>query len=601
MEYLEDSSGTLSIADVRASHQFVQSKKLIPSFGFSKSVYWFHCRFIANPVATDLRWLLELGYSHFRTADLYVFNQAGQQIGQILAGNSRGEAHRPLATHNYVFPLRLAAGQEVHLYLRCDGMASKLFPLTLYEQDAFYNAAQTTSLWLGFYFGFLAITILYHLLLFFYNQTKSYLLFSAYLSAYLLNELLRGNGNYIERLVLVYHPFWQEHVVSLLNGVIVLVSVLGLRFYSMGLKLETAGWMYKLLRWMQAINLLIYSLLLTGMFPVSYSLFFNFTVPLFAYLTVLLISLVRIVEGYRPAWYYFLATLILFAGVLIVMCERSGWLEGTNFWQHNAIQVASIIEILLLSLGFAEGIRAERKRRKMELEVSNLAGRKSEREWLSIVLHTSFGTTLSTMLFGLSQLEWKRLTETNLNLLVNLKKQLDNSLDELRILARSLPPTLLDEQGLPVALKTLITNYNTRNQVQFHFNTDGNERRLEARQEFELYLIGLELVNNVMRHAEATSAWLDLIWGQHDDSLTIRMRDNGKGFADNSSGGGYGLESIRRIVQHNLDGSVEATNGPAGGALVTVRVQLPQLAKLNRVKARYSPVRQLFGVVRSYF
>jgi two-component system, sensor histidine kinase LadS len=598
--YLEDPSGTITLADIQATNQFVPSQKRVPSFGFSTSVYWFRFRVRSTTPDPEQRWLLELGYSHFRTADLYIFTPTGQLIETILAGNSRGNQHRPFATHNYVFPLRLVPGQERIVYLRCDGMASKLFPLNIYEQDAFYETAQNTSLWLGFYFGFLAITILYHFLFFLYNQSRSYLLFSAYLFTYLLNELIRGNGNYIERLVLVYHPFWQEHVVDLLNGVIVLGTVFLLRFYSIGLQLESTNWMRRVLVGVSGINVLVFGILLTGFFPDSYSLLFNFMVPLVSYLSIFVISLIRVIDGYRPAWYYFWATLMLFAGIIIVFFERAGWLAGTSFWQHNAIQIASIIEIILLSLGFAESIQAERRRRKLELEVSNLTGRKSEREWLSLLLHTSFSTTLSGMLFQLSQIDTKQQTANNNHILTKLYAQLNDALAEVRMLSHSLPPTLLDEKGLSAAFEGLVLTCNARNQVQFYFTVFGEERRLPPRHEFEVYLIGLELINNVLRHADATSAWLELRW-ESNKLLSIQMRDDGKGFGPVQVQDGYGLASIRRLVQQHFNGTVDAINSPDGGALVTIQMVIRPDSDPTTMRVTNNPIRQLFGAVHSYF
>jgi two-component system, sensor histidine kinase LadS len=604
VDYLADSTGTLTLAEVQRSTRFTRSQKSIPSFGFSEAVYWF--RFQVRTTDPTRQWLFELGYSHFRTADLYLTDSVGRVINTTLAGNSRGAQHRPLPTHNYVFPLPLAAGQAVTVYLRADGMASKLFPLTVYEQHTFYEKAQQTSLWLGFYFGFITITLLYHFVVFLYNQRQqqshNYLFFSAYLLAYLLNELIRGNGNYVERLVLVQYPFWQQHVVALLNGIIVLVSLSGLRFYSVGLQLRQAGRWHRTLMGLSWANVLLYSLLLTGLFPTAWSLVFNFMVPLVAYLAVLLASLSRLADGYRPAGYYVAATLVLLAGVITVLAERAGWLPDTNFWQHNAIQVASIIEIVLLTLGFAGGIRAEHRRRKLDLELADLAGRKTEREWLSVLLHTSFGTTLSAMLFELSLLDWKAIGTSNRDRLERLGSQLREALAEARFLSHSLPPTLLDERGLQAGFESLIQNFNKQKRVRFSLETSGLPYRFDSRHEFELYLVGLELLNNVMHHAGATEATLSLRW-QPAQQLLLQLHDNGRGFGE-AAPGGYGLSSIRRIVEQKLGGSVGVSNAPTGGALIRIQVSLPaattgEMPTAPDVAATRTPIRRLFGAVRS--
>ncbi len=573
----------------------MRSQSAIPSFGFAKSVYWFKLR--VHNADTTHQWLLELGYSHFRTADLFLADSTGNVRETILAGNSRGTQHRPLPTHNYVFPLHIPPGQTRVVYLRADGMASKLFPLTIYEQHSFYETAQQTSLWLGYYFGFISITLLYHFFLFLYNRQygRNYLFFSAYLLAYLVNELIRGNGNYVERLLLVHYPYWQEHVVILLNGVIVLVSLSGLRFYSIGLQLSPTSRWHRFLIGLSWANVLAYCLLLTGWLPSTWPLFFNFTVALLAYISVLLASLSRLAEGFRPAGYYFAATLILLTGVFIVLSERAGWLSGTSFWQHNAIQIASIIEIVLLALGFAEGMRAERRRRNLDLELAGLTGRKTEREWLSVLLHTSFGTTLSAMRFRLDELDWKTLSPANTTYLNQLNTQLRDAIQEVRFLSHSLPPTILDEQGLQAAFNVIVQNFNTQNRVYFTLTATGTPWRSDIRHEFELYLVGLELMHNTIHHSGATEAHLILDW-QPTGCLLLQIQDNGRGFG-NVQPGGYGLTSIRRIVEQKLGGSIETSNRQTGGAHIAIRVTLPALVDEplpGEGEPIHTPIRRLF-------
>ena len=591
--YLADPTGRLSLQQVQTNGQFVQSYQEIPSFGFSPAVYWFRCHLRNLNSTSDRHYVLELGYSHFRTVDLYVFDTRNKLIEQTRAGDARGTAHRPLPTHHYVFALHLAPREEQVVYLRCDGMASKIFPLTIYEQYYFFGLAQRWSLCFGLYFGFITVIAIYHFFRFIYTNERGYLYFSLYLFFFWFNELIRGNGNYAERLILVYYSFWQQHVVELLNTIIALVSVFGLSFYQQGLQLNRTSPEYKILSGIWVFNIVLLLVLLTGLLPLGASLAFNFYVPLVGYLAVLIICQIRIKQGFSLAWYYFLGTALLLIGVLVAFSNRLGWLPGTNFFWHNAIQVASISEILLLSLGFAESYRQERDRKKHEIDRSYLHGRKKEREWLSFIMHHQFGSTITFLKKQINRLNRGQLNPTDHTLLIEVEKRLDQETKNLRTLAHSLFPTILDKYGLKQALEVGVADFDSLGETRFSIQSTGVGWKFEERTEFELYLIGLELLNNVLRHAEATSAWLELNW-QLDGTFDLSMRDNGIGFDLKNFQEGHGFSITRQLVEADLNGKVIIESSPGQGTTVHILVpdqQISSATKRNLILRLFESIR----------
>jgi signal transduction histidine kinase len=597
LEYLEDPSGVLTLPDVFGRHDFVRSRAETPSFGLSSSVFWFRVCLRNGGTDPNRQYLLELGYSHFRGVDLYVFDEKNRLVEQTLAGNARGAAHRPLPTHHYVFPLRLPPGETRTVYLRADGMASKIFPLTVYEERHFYAQAGDYSLWLGFYFGFVTIIALYHLLLFGYTSDRGYLYFSLYLLSYWLGELLRSNGNFAERYVLVYHPFWQQRVVQLLNLVLTLASWFGILFYRQGLQITPDSVLGRVLTGLWLTNAAAFLLVVTLPLPTWVPLAFNFYVPAVVYLSLFMASLAQLMQGFRPAAYYALGTGVFLVGVILVFCNRLGVLPGTTFFLHNAVQLASIAEILLLSLGFAESLRQERRRRKLDLLRSHLGGRKQEREWLSVVLHNLFGNTITFLARQLATLQSARFTPEQRTTYEEMRLRLDEADRELRTLARSLLPPVLDKHGLCEALNVTVANFNSLKETHITLTSTGDERRLDERLEFELYLVGLELLNNVVRHARATAARLELRW--EPTALELTMSDNGRGFEVTDLREGYGFGSTRKFVERTLHGSFAVRSRPGAGT--TVRIWVPFGAEPVAVSlpaVRYTLTRWLFATIR---
>jgi signal transduction histidine kinase len=82
-----------------------------------------------------------------------------------------------------------------------------------------------------------------------------------------------------------------------------------------------------------------------------------------------------------------------------------------------------------------------------------------------------------------------------------------------------------------------------------------------------------ECVNNVIKHAEATS--LDIAVIRDKDGISATIEDNGKGFdiSDKENFEGIGLKNILTRVEY-LKGNVDFDSSPGRGTLVALNVPL---------------------------
>ena len=88
----------------------------------------------------------------------------------------------------------------------------------------------------------------------------------------------------------------------------------------------------------------------------------------------------------------------------------------------------------------------------------------------------------------------------------------------------------------------------------------------------QLYLIFKELLHNIVRHAGASSASVELL--EDGDDLVLRVSDDGKGFDSEAETAGFGLRSIRRRAAE-LGGEVQLSVEPGRGTSIGVRVPIP--------------------------
>ena len=97
----------------------------------------------------------------------------------------------------------------------------------------------------------------------------------------------------------------------------------------------------------------------------------------------------------------------------------------------------------------------------------------------------------------------------------------------------------------------------------------GLDTRIEKSSEIIIYRIIQELLNNIMKHAAATEAMVQLI--KEEGRLSIIVEDNGKGFdtALLKENKGAGLTNIQSRVDY-LKGRLDIHAEPGKGTLVNI-------------------------------
>jgi signal transduction histidine kinase len=101
------------------------------------------------------------------------------------------------------------------------------------------------------------------------------------------------------------------------------------------------------------------------------------------------------------------------------------------------------------------------------------------------------------------------------------------------------------------------------------FQSFGIDERLETTTEIFVYRIVQELVNNILKHAGASTAFVQVI--RQGNRLNLIVEDNGKGFdtASLEHNKGAGWENIRSRVDY-LKGKVDIHADAGKGTLVNI-------------------------------
>ena len=160
--------------------------------------------------------------------------------------------------------------------------------------------------------------------------------------------------------------------------------------------------------------------------------------------------------------------------------------------------------------------------------------------------------------------------------LEHLAEIINNTVEEVRRFTKDLRPGLLDKLGLIPSLEIMVDDYCDNTEVNYLFTVTGSEQRLVPETEVILFRIAQEALNNLLKHAKATKAVLNIDFAE--DEVVFMITDNGRGFVlpdelgDFARTGKLGLISMNERV-HLLNGTFEVKSQPGSGT--TIRVKIP--------------------------
>jgi signal transduction histidine kinase len=199
----------------------------------------------------------------------------------------------------------------------------------------------------------------------------------------------------------------------------------------------------------------------------------------------------------------------------------------------------------------------------------------NERRRIALEIHDGIGPQMSSSIHHLETIidrikEKDPQTASELQSLVEVSNDVS---EELRSVSHSLMPRVLLDFGIVAALQGLINRINASNkcQVEFIHSFSGNE--LDQAIELNLYRITQELLNNGIKHANATNIFVQLV--KNGDRLNLMVEDNGSGFEMNelTDSDGIGLSNIEMRTKV-LGGELNIDSSPNRGTVITVDVLL---------------------------
>jgi len=210
-----------------------------------------------------------------------------------------------------------------------------------------------------------------------------------------------------------------------------------------------------------------------------------------------------------------------------------------------------------------------------ELLKNTITTQEEERARIAGNLHNSLGQLLYSVKLNLELIDLKNYDRQNEDVaaIYRAKKLLDECVKETRNISHDLMPSILDDFGLKDALQDICTQLSYK--TSFNLEFTGSDYRVSKRLEMTIFRIVQELMMNVIKHADAQKADLEI--EVDDNKILIRLKDDGIGFDTNKlKKPGIGVRSIRNKI-NILNGKFDISSIPQQGTLVTIKLPVTVL------------------------
>jgi signal transduction histidine kinase len=260
-------------------------------------------------------------------------------------------------------------------------------------------------------------------------------------------------------------------------------------------------------------------------------------------------------------------------------------LEAENEAQKKKVLLYSLgglsLTVLLTALLLVQrNKRIEKAKRDAAIIAEREAGIKAvfdateeERKRIAKDLHDGVGQQMSGLKMAWQnlsvQLESSQPEQTET--LKKLTQILDEAAAEVRSISHQMMPRSLSELGLVPSIEDMLQKSFLGSKIQYNFESHGANQRFEERIEIGLYRVCQELINNVIKHSNATQVSVQLF--RNNKQLILIVEDDGVGFDVDRQKEGIGLLNMSSRL-NTFNGKINFEPSPGSGTTATIRIPL---------------------------
>jgi signal transduction histidine kinase len=225
-------------------------------------------------------------------------------------------------------------------------------------------------------------------------------------------------------------------------------------------------------------------------------------------------------------------------------------------------------------------------------ELRNLSARlvetqETERKNISRDLHDAVGQSMSAVQFELHDLglvlaPYPEPLRTRVD---RMRELVEGSVAIVRNMALLLRPSMLDDLGLAAALEWQADQVSKSTGVRIEIASDAFSSDLPEEHKICVFRVVQEALNNVCRHARASSVEIGL--QSNERGISVKIRDDGRGFRLPRRNG-LGLIGMQERVE-SLGGHLTVDSEPGMGTTIEIALPLPAPVGIQPSQAWLNP------------
>ena len=225
----------------------------------------------------------------------------------------------------------------------------------------------------------------------------------------------------------------------------------------------------------------------------------------------------------------------------LTLSEVNNKVRDKNFW-ITGISIIALSGVLIFALWRKKNIdkqklqqeRIDNLQQKINIErlQASITGEERERTRIGRELHDGIGGLLSVARMNFELAKKVKANEENEDFNDGLKL-LEEATVELRKAAYNLMPEVLLNQGLASAVQAFCEKMMSKSTTQISFQAIGNRSKVTSAFDLPIYRIIQELIHNIIKHANAKNALVQLNF-QQDGTINVTIEDDGIGLSEDA-------------------------------------------------------------------
>ncbi|MBO0930884.1 sensor histidine kinase [Fibrella aquatilis] len=237
-----------------------------------------------------------------------------------------------------------------------------------------------------------------------------------------------------------------------------------------------------------------------------------------------------------------------------------------NEWIRNLLIMSGLI-----SLGF--GVYMVRTNQQLTaknraIKEALLTGQTLERKRVATELHDNLSAKLAAIRWRLEAISPRFGSDQEQRAFESSIDALDEVYTDVRLISQNLLSNELETRGLARTIEKLAQDLNALGRTQFQLAADDTIEPISSRLAYEMYVIILELSNNILKHAQADHALITM--KRTANTMYLTVQDDGVGLQPEQNPKGIGMVSVPSRVA-SLNGQLRM-NTDAG---LTVEIVVP--------------------------